>query len=137
MFSCLLYMVNKGYSITFLIILAYYFVRPVLPYVQYSLQKDYIVKNLCINRNNPHSCCQGKCYLNEQIKKNTDSSDADRPNNKKVIDNNNLREFLLSYSILPAPFESEFTLISNIHAPQSTDALTQIFVPPRNNPAVL
>lgn len=32
----------------------------------YSLNKDYIAENFCINKNKPETHCEGHCYLNKQ-----------------------------------------------------------------------
>jgi hypothetical protein len=38
--------------------------------LDYQLNKDYIAKNLCENRNKPKCCCCGKCFLKKQLDKN-------------------------------------------------------------------
>lgn len=35
--------------------------------INFQINKDYIAKNLCINRNKPKSCCEGKCELKKQL----------------------------------------------------------------------
>lgn len=35
----------------------------------YEVNKDYIAKNLCVNRNKPELKCCGKCYLKKQLNK--------------------------------------------------------------------
>jgi len=35
----------------------------------YDVNKDYIAQNICENRNKPGQCCQGKCYLENALKK--------------------------------------------------------------------
>jgi hypothetical protein len=35
----------------------------------FFVQRDYISKTLCENRNKPKLHCNGKCYLNKQLKK--------------------------------------------------------------------
>jgi hypothetical protein len=37
--------------------------------LDFELNKDYIAKNLCENRDKPKSCCKGKCYLKKQLAK--------------------------------------------------------------------
>lgn len=44
-------------------------IRPVLPLVNYAVNYDYIVKNLCENRNVPQSTCKGKCYVGKELAK--------------------------------------------------------------------
>jgi hypothetical protein len=38
----------------------------------YEINKDYIAKNLCINRMKPCSCCKGKCFLGKKLSKDED-----------------------------------------------------------------
>lgn len=35
--------------------------------LEYQLNKDYIAKNLCVNRAKPSCCCHGKCYLTKKM----------------------------------------------------------------------
>lgn len=37
--------------------------------VSYELNKDYIAKNLCVNRDKPMMHCNGKCHLAKQLQK--------------------------------------------------------------------
>ncbi|PWJ57659.1 hypothetical protein CLV98_106131 [Dyadobacter jejuensis] len=39
-----------------------------LLYLDYEIRRDYIVANLCENRNRPELNCNGKCYLAKKIK---------------------------------------------------------------------
>jgi len=34
---------------------------------EFRLNRDYIAKNLCVNRLKPCCCCKGKCYLNKKL----------------------------------------------------------------------
>ncbi len=38
-----------------------------LIYLDFELRRDYIVKNLCINKNRPELHCDGKCYVAKRI----------------------------------------------------------------------
>jgi hypothetical protein len=35
--------------------------------LDYQVNRDFIAKNLCINRSKPLSCCKGNCYLNKKL----------------------------------------------------------------------
>jgi hypothetical protein len=37
--------------------------------LEYQLNKDYIAKILCINRDKPQLACNGKCHLKKQLQK--------------------------------------------------------------------
>lgn len=41
--------------------------QPAFPFIEYALFKDYIVQNLCVEREIEDSCCQGKCHLAERL----------------------------------------------------------------------
>lgn len=44
-------------------------VRPVLPLVNYAVNYEYIVKNLCEKKDVPQSTCKGKCYVEKELSK--------------------------------------------------------------------
>lgn len=44
-------------------------IRPVLPLVNYAVNYDYIVKNVCIQRDIQNSNCKGKCFLGKELAK--------------------------------------------------------------------
>jgi len=35
--------------------------------LEYQVNRDYIAKNLCVNRNNCSCCCKGKCFLEKKM----------------------------------------------------------------------
>jgi hypothetical protein len=45
-------------------------IRPTLPVVDYFVNFDYIAEVLCLKKEVPESCCNGKCYLMQQMEKN-------------------------------------------------------------------
>lgn len=54
--------------------------RPMLPYLEYSLNRDYIKTMLCIDKDEPMSMCEGSCYLDKRIQEESDKNhDADAP----------------------------------------------------------
>jgi cell division protein FtsX len=38
-------------------------------YVSFANNQKNLAKTVCVNKNKPKSCCQAKCYLEKQIKK--------------------------------------------------------------------
>ncbi|WP_228444862.1 hypothetical protein [Chryseobacterium echinoideorum] len=44
-------------------------IRPVLPLINYVVNYDYIVENLCENRAVENSYCKGKCYVAKEFSK--------------------------------------------------------------------
>ncbi|MCJ8152505.1 hypothetical protein MKJ01_01870 [Chryseobacterium sp. SSA4.19] len=52
--------------------------RPVMPLINYAVNYDYIVKNLCENRNIPQSTCKGKCYVEKELAKTEKQSNTNQ-----------------------------------------------------------
>ncbi len=44
-------------------------VQPALPVIEYLFNYDYIANELCENKDKPILTCNGKCYLEKQVKK--------------------------------------------------------------------
>lgn len=47
-------------------------VQPALPVLEYLIHYDYIVNELCENKDKPILTCNGKCYLGDQVEKQLD-----------------------------------------------------------------
>jgi len=122
---------SKTYSVIYLCILLFYLIRPALPYIEYAIDKEYITENLCINRNKPINCCQGKCYLNEQIKKIGEPLNSNKDNNKKIVPDQKVEDHLPSNGITSKSFEI-VSLLNNKYITRIFDSyLPSFFVPPR------
>lgn len=58
------------------VFLAYLFVavyflgmlKPIEPFIEFELRKDYIQEFLCINNDQPITVCGGSCFLSQKIK---------------------------------------------------------------------
>lgn len=54
--------------------------KPFVPIVEYWVNYDYIVSELCENKEKPELQCNGKCYLSKEIAKNqTEDSTENKP----------------------------------------------------------
>jgi len=98
--------------------------------VEYQVNREFIAKNLCVNRAKPSSCCQGKCYLNKKMA--TDESQQQAPGKSGQRDETPLQIFL-QRNIVPTP---QLTEISSIHstryiAPATQDHSLSQFQPPQ------
>jgi hypothetical protein len=113
-----------------LFIIVFYLVRPSMPYIEYIIHKDYIEKNLCVQKDNPSNTCHGKCYLHERLKKQSEPVDADK-SDRKLIPENKLDDHIKASSDIPCLFGREahtfYCYLINNTIAFSTD----IFVPPR------
>lgn len=124
-------MKNKVYSIFYLVIITFYLLRPVLPYVDYTFNKDYISKYLCAKKDLPGNCCQGKCYLNKQLQKNSEPTDSDRDSNNKKSQDKRMDDHFKANAVGSAPSVNDFTLIIYYKISVSDSFLFPAFVPPK------
>jgi len=60
---------NQAFGILFYLLYLLAMVRPLIPIMEYHANYDYIVNVLCENRDKPYLECNGKCYLEKQLKK--------------------------------------------------------------------
>ncbi len=93
---------------------------------------DYIVKNLCINKDRPRLKCDGKCYLKKQLAKESNSE-----NNpfKREQSKNKTQEIVFFQLLLHFDFENEYenTVENNYKTTQeiiSKLLITDITPPP-------
>lgn len=49
----------------------------------YAINKNYVAKNLCENRDNKGMHCNGKCFLHKQLKKQESSDNSSGTNTKE------------------------------------------------------
>lgn len=124
-------MKNKIYSVFYLIIILFYLLRPVIPYIDYSLNKDYISKYLCEKKAIPGNCCQGKCYLDKQLQKNSIPDDSDRDSGNKNFQDKRLEDHFKTDGILISSCEFYFLLESYYKSYSSDPFLVPAFVPPK------
>ena len=114
-----------------LLVLTAYLIIPVLPVFDYLIHKDYIAKNLCVNRNKPHSCCKGKCYLVKQLKKTSTNAEGESKNTEKRIQLIDTDQFLAIKTWQPVLQQNDFNyLIFNISNVKLL-AVNAVFVPPK------
>jgi hypothetical protein len=118
-------------SVLCLFVLVFYLLRPALPFVEYALNKDYIAKNLCVNKNKLHNCCQGKCYLHEQLKKAGDSPASSKDENKNIASEKKVDDHLKSEVVFMPMVEKtiQYAAFSDCYIISSF--LSRVFIPPR------
>lgn len=122
----------KIYAYIQLFVLVIYIIRPVIPYIEYAVNKNFIAKNFCINSDKPHSCCEGKCYLEKQLKNSSDSNNDPKDNNtNKKVQNEDVKEFLSPHVTIPKVFGTNTTQLINPKIPLTTRYLSAIFIPPK------
>lgn len=102
--------------------------------VSWKINQDYIIENLCINRNRPEMECNGKCCLQTQLKSvdesQTDKKGTSLPAKLKVFESDNYIEnytFSFFESIQKLSKEN-LSILNNLY---SFDYLNTCFHPPQ------
>lgn len=54
-------------------------------YVSFYANQDFIAKVFCVNKDDPKSCCAGKCYLTKELAKGKTDKDNPTPVNQGEI----------------------------------------------------
>ena len=78
--------------------------------VYYHINKEYITKQLCINKNNPSLHCNGHCYLSKQLKKAEEGEKQSTQSfkEKDEIFSNEMYDVSIAY--FPAYYVTHFAL---------------------------
>ena len=56
--------------------------KPLWPLMEYAANYDYIIENLCENKDKPMLNCNGKCYLAKMLAEESDKEDSNPFNNE-------------------------------------------------------
>jgi hypothetical protein len=124
---------TRAYALIQLFVLVLYLLRPIIPYVEYSINKAYIAKNLCVNKDIANSCCEGKCYLEKQVKKSADTEDKTEKNTNQKVQNKEVKEFLSSYITLPEVTVCYSVIVNSPEEKTLLPFLLVIFIPPQKS----
>lgn len=75
---------TRLYAIVLLSVFMFHIVLPLLPWMEYYIDYEYIVENLCEQKDEAVNTCNGNCHLAKEIKKaapETDQNDQETPVN--------------------------------------------------------
>lgn len=116
-------------SIFYLTVMAFYILRPALPYIEYAVNHEYIATQLCIYKNIPNNMCQGQCHLQKALEKNAENEKPDQ--NKNNTRNTKADDFIIARYELP-PLQAEYKSLFNDTIVESIINFTKhVFVPPK------
>ena len=60
--------------------------KPVIPFVEYELNKEYISEFLCINRDKPRLQCDGKCHLAQELREVNEQTNTEQNSKLPSLD---------------------------------------------------
>jgi hypothetical protein len=108
-------------AIGILIVFCFAEIRPLLPYLDYFVNYEYISEVLCINKEKPMLTCNGKCYLSQQLKEaqQTEKQDKKIPTVEQeripmIVYNSELPKFLIIVSEAKKYFQFYQFLIKDL-----------------------
>lgn len=109
-------------------------IQPALPFIEYFVNYDYIVEELCENRDKPILSCNGKCYLEDQV--NESNNLLDHQEHFPVLPKIDLNAYPL-FVLFKSSYQKiqNFVKIENrlYHNPKETfqEIIISIFHPPQ------
>lgn len=103
--------------------------KPIFPLVEYAVFKKNIAANLCEKKNVPNNCCKGKCYLEKQLAKSTDTDNKENRRSSKT-NKHDIKDFIVHFT--PEVFLNVSQMLYACYAlPINENLLTgSIFNPP-------
>ena len=113
-------------------------VRPVVPYIEYALNEEYIVQNICEKKDIPSNTCKGKCHLKKQLEKTVETDENSAPNTTKDTSKNSnkknqnkeVKEFLNNYTKLPEIFKTDIEIFEYAITFPDSGFVSKHFIPP-------
>ena len=124
-------MKNQFFGILFYLLYLLAMIRPLVPIIEYHANYDYIANVLCENRDRPYLDCNGKCYLEKQLKK----TNHDNHDHKSTIPQINFDDYPVSpidqYSYQFKDFK-EFDVVKQfVENQNSQEYHTSLLKPPQ------
>ena len=100
---------KKVIVISFVFLYSIALIQPFLPLINYAINKEYISKVLCENRNKPQMHCNGKCHLNKELKK---AASEESGNNS--IPKVNLEDYITLHTESSSSLKINLSVISRV-----------------------
>ncbi|MBE0422396.1 MAG: hypothetical protein IBX66_00490 [Lutibacter sp.] len=124
-------MKNQFFGIFFYLLYLLAMVRPLVPIMEYYANYDYIATVLCENRDKPSLECNGKCYLEKQIKK----ANHDNHDHKSTVPQIDFEKYPVSsldqFSYSLKNFEEVYTHRFFVNKYTSQDFYQSLLKPPQ------
>lgn len=123
--------VKQLLAIALLCCISYQYVLRVGIVAWYELNKEYVARNLCENRDKPQLKCCGKCYLRKQLNKTEDNS-GDSKQLPAKAEKTEVAAMPVYAALLTPAFFISGTLVHHAHYlnTQGYQGVTSIFHPP-------
>ncbi len=105
--------------------------RPVVPLLEYIIQYDYIVNELCENKEKPQMHCNGKCHLNKALSQST-STDEQKKEDFKLFNALSIPAILPQETTISITKAFKNNIVSYFHYNTfGSECFLSIDIPPR------
>ena len=107
--------------------------KPAIPFLEYVINYDYIVKELCENKEKPALKCNGKCHLVKQLAKASEEEKSNSSDKKQNVKQEIETMFCVDFKAITFAKQPVFTnknIDSNYQNLYASTAVQSIFHPP-------
>lgn len=107
--------------------------KPAIPFLEYVINYDYIVKELCENKEKPALKCNGKCHLAKQLAKAAEDEKSTSSDKKQNVKQEIEIMFCLEFKSIAFTKNAVFTtknIDSDYQNLYASTAIQSIFHPP-------
>jgi len=126
---------HRFFAFALLLVMVFNIFKYQIPQIQYSLFRDYIANNLCVNKNKKNSCCQGKCFIVKQTKvideSSSETNNTGNNSNNKKNQNYEIKEFLSPNAFTCNTIETYISHYVNTENRTLPGFVSTIFAPPK------
>jgi 5-methylthioribose kinase len=107
--------------------------KPAIPFLEYVINYDYIVKELCENKEKPALKCNGKCHLAKQLAKASEEEKSNSSDKKQNVKQEIETMFCVAFKAITFAKQPVFTnknIDTNYQNLYASTAVQSIFHPP-------
>lgn len=99
-------------------------VKPILPLLDYAINYEYITKELCENKAQPETGCNGKCHLKKEL---AEASEDETPISNEKKSSHSEIEILFFNDISELTFKTIATINRNIVASHYSNFYNSVY----------
>ncbi|MEO1052079.1 MAG: hypothetical protein AAFX87_15715 [Bacteroidota bacterium] len=102
-----------------------------LVYLDFEVRQDYIANVLCINKEEPITICDGKCYLNMKLEEASEKQDQENATNVRQLEISFFNQPITTPVITPPPLATSVRHTLTVEGGQINPFLDGVFRPPQ------
>lgn len=116
------------FSLFLLISFSYQSVAKTIIYFQFKSNQKQLAETVCENKNKPKSCCEAKCYLDKEIKKEEKRQSDSSSSIKDKAEKSELKTGFISFIFSPLVLVQHYKINNTTSLPNNFSS--SVFHPP-------